>query len=148
MSARSSALHTTADAGCYGPSGAPLHCTSHHTSHRIASHFASLSLSLFTIHSIHRLLASSRLRGEDSTPSVVELLHARRDFTSRGNLNYHRPLLHSPNVLGAGECYSKNAVVLIHPSSFVGHHRWTGPGHQRRTGPSTQIRYSGFSPRV
>ena len=34
------------------------------------------STSLFTIHSNIQTLASSRLRGEDSTSSVVELLHA------------------------------------------------------------------------
>ena len=43
--------------------------------HSFAAHPTS-STSLFTIHSNIPTLASSRLRGEDSTPSVVELLHA------------------------------------------------------------------------
>jgi hypothetical protein len=87
----------------------------HHTS----PHFAIAPLYLPFIHP-YKTLASSRLRGEDSTPSVVELHHSRRAFASRGNFTFH--LLLTPYALGAGECYSKMLNAISNLQHFGSHH--------------------------
>ena len=103
----------------------------------LRSTFTFIHITIYNSSNI-QTLASSRLRGEDSTPSVVELLHAWRVFARRGNFNFH--LLLTPHALGAGECYSRICCMQSPPFSIRQSSLMDRAGtHHRRTGPTIYV---------